>query len=171
MLHPLHPSAKSIYVFHVLLNNCYLNPFVYPVAFRYYYLYSIAYLLLIFCCLQLDTKIDVTRELFQRCLVFTMLHRIAPLWNRVGDHLVQGFSLFFICFGCTHLLFHIHHLFHFIIVADLQILLALLACVSLWQNALKFCPKVEFAAQQHYFYTLCWLMTRCYKQIPGKPYL
>lgn len=50
----------------------------------------------LFVLFQLEDQVDVTTELFQYCLVFTLMHRIAPLWNRVGDCLVQGktFSFF-----------------------------------------------------------------------------
>eukprot|EP00794_Sanderia_malayensis_P019009 gene19009-20921_t len=40
---------------------------------------------------ELQNEVDVTPELFQYCLAFTLRHRLAPLWNKIGDFMVQEF--------------------------------------------------------------------------------
>ena len=33
---------------------------------------------------------DLTKSLFQFCFSFTMKQKLAPLWNKAGEFLVQG---------------------------------------------------------------------------------
>eukprot|EP00795_Rhopilema_esculentum_P001459 gene1459-15884_t len=42
--------------------------------------------------IKIEQRFEVHRELFQYCLNFTLIHRVAPLWNRLGGFLVHGMS-------------------------------------------------------------------------------
>lgn len=40
--------------------------------------------------LQIISKSPVTAETLRRCYQFSIVARMAPKWNRIGEHLVQG---------------------------------------------------------------------------------
>lgn len=39
---------------------------------------------------QSTEQVDLTKSLFQFCFSFTMKQKLAPLWNKAGEFLVQG---------------------------------------------------------------------------------
>lgn len=39
---------------------------------------------------QSTEPVDLTKSLFQFCFSFTMKQKLAPLWNKAGEFLVQG---------------------------------------------------------------------------------